>query len=85
MADALEPIPVKWLYCFACDEPFELLPPVAECSCGRSSARLDGGVLEVRGPAKALAPVEMVIRVDGGEWAPVPEDVFIHRVLTTAA
>ena len=25
------------------------------------------------------------IRIDGGEWAPVPEDVFIHRVLTTAA
>jgi hypothetical protein len=85
MGDALEPIPVKWLYCFACEAPFELLPPVAECSCGRSSARLDGGVLEVRGPAKALAPVEKVIRVDGGEWAPVPEDVFIHRVLPTAA
>jgi hypothetical protein len=29
--------------------------------------------------------VEKVIRVDGGEWAPVPEDVFIHRVLPTAA
>lgn len=85
MADALEPAPVKWLYCFACNEPFELLPPVAECPCGRSSARLDGGVLEVRGPAKVLAPVEKIVRVDGGEWAPVPEDVFIHRVLPTAA
>ena len=21
MADVLEPTPVKWLYCFACDEP----------------------------------------------------------------
>ena len=85
MADALETTPVKWLYCFACDEPFELLTPVAECPCGRSSARLDGGVLEVRGPAKVLAPVEKVVRVDGGEWAPVPEDVFIHRVLAAAA
>ena len=85
MADTLEPIPVKWLYCFACGEPFELLPPVATCSCERSSARLDGGVLEVQGPAKALAPVETIVRVDGGEWAPVPEDVFIHRVLPDAA
>jgi hypothetical protein len=85
MADVLETTSVKWLYCFACEEPFELLPPVAECPCGRSSARLDGGVLEVRGPAKVLAPVEKVVRVDGGEWAPVPEDVFIHRVLPTAA
>ena len=85
MADTVQASPVKWLYCFACDEPFELLPPMATCGCGRSSARSDGGVLEVRGPAKALAPVEKIVRVDGGEWAPVPEDVFIHRILPAAA
>ena len=32
-----------------------------------------------------VTAVEKVIRVDGGEWAPVPEDVFIHRVLPAAA
>lgn len=85
MAETLEPTPVKWLYCFACDQPFELLPPLARCDCGRSTARLDGGVLEVQGPAKALAPIEKIVHVDGGEWAPVPEDVFIHRVLPAAA
>jgi hypothetical protein len=26
-----------------------------------------------------------VIRLDGGEWAPLPEDVFIRRVLPRAA
>jgi hypothetical protein len=85
MADTLAPTPVKWLYCFACGEPFELAGRDASCPCRRSSARLDGGILEIRGPTRALAPVETVIRVDGGEWAPLPEDVFIRRVLPSAA
>jgi hypothetical protein len=46
---------------------------------------MDGGIVEVQGPTRALAPVETVIRLDGGEWAPLPEDVFIRRVLPTAA
>lgn len=85
MADTLTPTPVKWLYCFACAEPFEMVGSTARCSCGRSSARLDGNILEVRGPTRALAPVETAIHVDGGEWMPVPEDVFIRRVLHRAA
>lgn len=34
---------------------------------------------------RALAPVETVVRVDGGQWAPLPEDVFIRRLLPDAA
>jgi hypothetical protein len=85
MTDMLAPTPVKWLYCFACEETFELAGSHASCGCGRSSARMDGGIVEVQGPTRALAPVETVIRLDGGEWAPLPEDVFIRRVLPTAA
>jgi len=85
MTDLLAPTPVKWLYCFACEESFELAGSHASCGCGRSSARLDGGILEIQGPTRALAPVETVIRLDGGEWAPLPEDVFIRRVLPRAA
>jgi hypothetical protein len=85
MTDLLAPTPVKWLYCFACEEAFELAGSHASCGCGRSSARLDGGILEIQGPTRALAPVETVIRLDGGEWAPLPEDVFIRRVLPRAA
>ena len=85
MADTLAPTPVKWLYCFACEEPFELAGSDGSCGCGRSSARLDGGIVEIQGPTRALAPVETVIRLDGGEWAPLPEDVFIRRVLPRAA
>jgi len=85
MADTLAPTPVKWLYCFACEEPFELAGSDGSCGCGRSSVRLDGGIVEIQGPTRALAPVETVIRLDGGEWAPLPEDVFIRRVLPRAA
>ena len=85
MTDMLAPTPVKWLYCFACEESFELAGSHASCGCGRSSARLDGGIVEIQGPSRALAPVETVIRLDGGEWAPLPEDVFIRRVLPRAA
>jgi hypothetical protein len=85
MTDMLAPTPVKWLFCFACEEPFELAGSHGSCGCGRSSARLDGGIVEIQGPTRALAPVETVIRLDGGEWAPLPEDVFIRRVLPRAA
>ena len=85
MVDTLAPTPVKWLYCFACGTPFELTGSDTTCPCHRSTARLDGGILEIQGPARALAPIEIVVRLDGGEWAPLPEDVFIRRVLPNAA
>jgi hypothetical protein len=28
-----------------------------------------------------LAPIETVIKVEGGEWAPVPDDIAIRRVV----
>jgi hypothetical protein len=46
MVDTLDATPVKWLYCFACGRPFELIGPDATCPCERSNARLDGGILE---------------------------------------
>ncbi len=85
MDDTLGRSQVKWLYCYACNEAFELVGSEASCACGRSTARIDGGVVEIKGPTRALAPVETVVRVDGGEWAPLPEDVFIRRVLPDAA
>jgi hypothetical protein len=72
---------VRWLVCFACGEPFEMVGQEALCPCGRSAARLEAGVVEVEGPAKVLAPIETVIKAEGGEWAPVPDDIVIRRVV----
>jgi len=46
---------------------------------------LDDGTIQVQGPAKAMTPLETVVHVDGGEWALVPEDVTVRRVLPPAA
>lgn len=85
MLDVTSQNPVKWSVCYACGEPFEFDGSEASCGCGRSGARIDGGVIEIQGPMRALAPVETVVRVDGGQWAPLPEDVFIRRLLPDAA
>ena len=76
---------VRWLVCFACGEAFEMVGQEALCPCGRSAARMETGVLEIEGPAKVLAPIETVIRVEGGEWTPVPDDIAIRRVVPDAA
>jgi hypothetical protein len=76
---------VRWLLCFACGEPFEMLGQEALCACGRSAARSEAGVVEIEGPAKVLAPIETVVRVEGGEWTPVPDDIAIRRVVPDAA
>jgi hypothetical protein len=76
---------VRWLVCFACGEPFEMLGQDALCSCGRSAAREEAGIVEIEGPAKVLAPIETVVRVEGGEWTPVPEDIAVRRVIPDAA
>lgn len=85
MDDTLRQTQVKWLYCFACGEPFELVGLGATCGCRRSAAIMNGGVLEIQGPARALAPVESIVRVDGGEWVPLLEGVMIHRRVPRAA
>ena len=76
---------VRWLLCFACGEPFEMLGQEGLCACGRSAARAEAGVVEIEGPAKVLTPIETVVRVEGGEWTPVPDDIVIRRVVPDAA
>ena len=76
---------VRWLLCFACNEPFEMVGQEGLCSCGRSAARMEAGVVEIEGPAKVLAPIETVVRVEGGEWTPVPDDIAVRRVDPNAA
>ena len=77
---------IRWVYCLSCRTAFELVEGVGACPCGRSQARtLDEETVQVRGPAKALTPIETVVHVEGGEWAWVPEDVTVRRVLPPAA
>ncbi len=85
MDETVRQTQVKWLYCFACGDPFELVGLGATCGCLRSAAILDGGILEIRGPVRVLAPVESVVRVDGGEWVPMIEGVTIRRRMSRAA
>jgi hypothetical protein len=85
MAETTRQHEVRWLVCFACGEPFEMLGQEGLCSCGRSAARTEAGVVEIEGPAKVLAPIETVVRIDGGEWTPVPDDISVRRVVAHAA
>ena len=77
---------VRWLYCLPCQRPFELDEDGrGSCDCGRSRGRAVEDEVEVRGPAKALTPLETVVHADGGEWAIIPEDVVVRRVIPPAA
>lgn len=70
---------IRWLYCLPCRRPFELTDGEGSCECGRSRARmLDDGV-ELRGPVKALAPLDTIVRADGAEWTLVPEEITVRR------
>ncbi len=83
--DAFE-TPIQRAYCLACQRVFELDERgLGSCRCRRSRARLVEGVLEIQGPAKALTPLETIVRADGGEWAIVPEGIVVRRVLPPAA
>jgi hypothetical protein len=74
------------LYCLSCRTAFELSDATGSCSCGRSTGRLlDDGMVQVQGPAKALVPIETVVRVDGGEWTMVSDDLSMRRVIPPAA
>jgi hypothetical protein len=84
--DTLLGTDIRWVYCLPCRRAFELEHGRGACRCGRSEAMLlDDGTIQVQGPAKAMTPLETVVHVDGGEWALVPEDVTVHRVLPPAA
>jgi hypothetical protein len=77
---------VRWLYCLACQDAFELdARGRGMCRCKRSSAELVDGAVEVRGPAKVLAPLDEIVRAGGYEWAFVPEDIVVRRLRTPAA
>lgn len=84
--DTLLATEIRWLYCLPCRRAFELDDGYGACRCGRSEALLlhDGSV-QVQGPVKALTPLETVVHLEGGEWAPVPEDVRVRRVVPSAA
>jgi hypothetical protein len=86
MNDTLLGTDIRWVYCLPCRRAFELEHGRGACRCGRSEAMLlDDGTIQVQGPAKAMTPLETVVHVDGGEWALVPEDVTVRRVLPPAA
>lgn len=78
---------VRWAYCLSCRSAFELTGArTARCRCGRSQAvLLDDETIQVQGPAKALVPLETIVHIEGGEWAIVPEDLTVRRVLPPAA
>jgi hypothetical protein len=50
------------------------------CGCGRSDARSDGTVIELRGPARVLVPDDDVETVDGIPWTAIPEHPMLVRV-----
>jgi hypothetical protein len=67
------------LKCLACGEITELHDGRNRCTCGRASARLDGTVVELQGPARVLVPAEDVITVEGVPWTEVPEEPMVVR------
>lgn len=84
--DTLLGTDIRWVYCLPCRRAFELEDGRGTCTCGRSEALLlDGDTLQVKGPAKALTPLDTVVHVDGVEWTLVPEDITVRRVLPPAA
>jgi len=67
------------LKCLACGEIRGLREGRNDCGCGRSTARLDGVVVEVQGPARVLVPADDVTTVDGLPWTALPEHPMLVR------
>ncbi|HEX6231443.1 MAG TPA: hypothetical protein VF029_06990, partial [Actinomycetota bacterium] len=61
------------LKCLACGEVRDLHDGANACGCGRSTAHLDGTVVELQGPARVLVPADDVTTVDGLPWTALPE------------
>jgi hypothetical protein len=68
------------LKCLACGEIQPMHQGRNACGCGRSTARSDGSVIELRGPARILVPEDDVETVDGLPWTPIPEQPMLVRV-----
>jgi len=67
------------LKCLACGEIRQIHDGRNDCACGRSAARLDGTVVELRGPAKVLVPADEVT-IDGVPWTTIPEEPMLVRI-----
>jgi len=67
------------LKCLACGELRPIQEGRTRCGCGRSSARSDGSLVEVQGPARVLVPEDDVETVDGVPWTAVPEAPMVVR------
>jgi hypothetical protein len=67
------------LKCLACGEIRQMRDGRNVCGCGRSSAKLDGAVVELAGPARVLVPEDEVVTVDGVPWTVMPEEPMLVR------
>jgi len=71
---------MRLLECMVCSSIAQLNGHPVTCSCGRSSARIRGGVVEARGPCRVLLAVEVLLP---DEWEPrrtVSEDTTARRI-----
>ncbi len=67
------------LKCLACGELLRMRDGRNVCGCGRSAARLDGGIAELAGPVRVLVPEDEVVTVDGVPWTVMPEEPMLVR------
>ena len=67
------------LKCFACGEIRELGNGHNVCRCGRSAAKVDGAIVELRGPGRVLVPADDVTTFDGLPWTAIPEEPVVVR------
>lgn len=67
------------LSCFACGEIRPMSDGHISCPCGRSTALVEGSIVEIQGPARVLVPAVDVTTVHGVPWTPMPEEPFVVR------
>jgi hypothetical protein len=67
------------LKCLACGEIRQIHDGRNRCACGRSTAKLDGVVVELAGPVRVLVPDDEIVTVDGVPWTAMPEEPILVR------
>jgi hypothetical protein len=67
------------LKCFACGEIKELGTGRTACRCGRTAAKADGAIVELRGPGRVLVPADDVTTFEGVPWTAMPEEPVVVR------
>jgi hypothetical protein len=70
---------MSMLKCLACGDRRPVHHGRTVCGCGRSSARADGAIIEIQGPARVLVPGDDVETVGGVPWTAVPEEPLVVR------